>query len=91
VPRLFHIPRNTVDGALATSELCPQIVGTPESAADQLQELFEEHPCDGFILTPTLMPGMYESFTRAVVPILQHRGLFRTEYAGKTLRENLRS
>jgi len=35
------------------------------------------------------MPGMYESFTRVVVPILQRRGLFRTEYAGKTLRENL--
>jgi hypothetical protein len=33
----------------------------------------------------------HESFTRAVVPILQHRGLFCTEYAGKTLRENLRS
>jgi alkanesulfonate monooxygenase SsuD/methylene tetrahydromethanopterin reductase-like flavin-dependent oxidoreductase (luciferase family) len=35
-----------VDGALATSELCPQIVGTPESVADQLQELFEEHACE---------------------------------------------
>jgi hypothetical protein len=36
------------------------------------------------------MPGLYESFTHAVVPILQRRGLFRTEYAGKTLRDNLR-
>ena len=42
----------------ATSELCPQIVGTPETVADQLQDLFEAHACDGFILTPTLMPGM---------------------------------
>jgi FMN-dependent oxidoreductase (nitrilotriacetate monooxygenase family) len=74
----------------ATSELCPQIVGTPDSVADQLQDLFESHACDGFVLTPTLMPGMYESFARSVVPILQQRGLFRREYAGTTLRENLR-
>ncbi len=74
----------------ATSELCPQIVGSPASVADQLQDLFESEACDGFILTPTLMPGMYESFVRGVVPLLQARGLFRTEYAGTTLRENLR-
>lgn len=73
----------------ATSELCPQIVGSPQSVADQLQDLFESEACDGFILTPTLMPGMYESFVRGVVPLLQARGLFRTEYAGTTLRENL--
>jgi FMN-dependent oxidoreductase (nitrilotriacetate monooxygenase family) len=74
----------------ATSELCPQIVGSPASVADQLQDLFESEACDGFILTPTLMPGMYESFVRGVVPLLQARGLFRTEYTGTTLRENLR-
>ena len=73
----------------ATSELCPQIVGSPESVADQLQELFEAEACDGFILTPTLMPGMYEQFCRAVVPVLQARGLFRREYAGATLRAHL--
>ena len=75
----------------ATSELCPQIVGSAASVADELQDLFESEACDGFILTPTLMPGMYESFVRGVVPLLQARGLFRTEYAGATLRENLRS
>lgn len=74
----------------ATSELCPQFVGSPETIADQLQDLFESRACDGFILTPTLMPGMFEQFTRAVVPELQRRGLFRREYAGKTLREHLR-
>jgi alkanesulfonate monooxygenase SsuD/methylene tetrahydromethanopterin reductase-like flavin-dependent oxidoreductase (luciferase family) len=74
----------------ATSELCPQIVGSPASVADQLQDLFESGACDGFILTPTLMPGMYEAFVRGVVPLLQARGLFRTEYTGTTLRENLR-
>ncbi len=74
----------------ATSELCPQIVGSPETIADQLQDLFEAQACDGFILTPTLMPGMFEQFVRAVVPVLQERGLFRRDYAGKTLREHLR-
>ena len=58
----------------ATSELCPQIVGSPETVADQLQDLFEARACDGFILTPTLMPGMFEQFVRAVVPLLQARG-----------------
>jgi FMN-dependent oxidoreductase (nitrilotriacetate monooxygenase family) len=74
----------------ATSELCPQIVGSPETVADRLQDLFEAHACDGFILTPTLMPGMFEQFVRAVVPVLQERGLFRRDYAGATLREHLR-
>jgi FMN-dependent oxidoreductase (nitrilotriacetate monooxygenase family) len=74
----------------ATSELCPQIVGSPETVADALQELFEARACDGFILTPTLMPGMFEQFCRAVVPVLQKRGLFRRDYSGTTLRAHLR-
>jgi FMN-dependent oxidoreductase (nitrilotriacetate monooxygenase family) len=73
----------------ATSELCPQLVGTPEMIADRLCDLFEDHACDGFVLTPTTFPGMYEEFCRMVVPILQERGVFRTEYAGATLREHL--
>ncbi len=75
----------------ATSELCPQLVGTPEMIADHLTELFEARACDGFVLTPTTSPGMFEQFSRAVVPILQKRGVFRTEYTGRTLREHLRS
>jgi FMN-dependent oxidoreductase (nitrilotriacetate monooxygenase family) len=74
----------------ATSELCPQLVGTPEMIADQLADLFEAHACDGFVLTPTTMPGMFEQFCRSVVPVLQKRGLFRTRYAGTTLRAHLR-
>jgi FMN-dependent oxidoreductase (nitrilotriacetate monooxygenase family) len=75
----------------ATSELCPQLVGTPEMIADQLTDLFEDRACDGFVLTPTTFPGMFEQFGRAVVPLLQKRGVFRTEYMGRTLRENLRA
>ena len=73
----------------ATSELCPQLVGTPEMIADQLTDLFQDYACDGFVLTPTTFPGMYEEFCRMVVPILQERGVFRKEYAGTTLREHL--
>lgn len=75
----------------ATSELCPQIVGTAESVADQLTEMFEARGCDGFILTPTEMPSSFESFTRSVVPILQKRGIFRSDYPGTTLRETIRA
>jgi len=74
----------------ATSELAPQVVGTPASVADQLTDLFEAKACDGFILTPTVFPGTWEQFVRSVVPELQRRGVFRTEYRGRTLRENLR-
>ncbi len=66
-------------------------MGTPEMIADQLTDLFEDRACDGFVLTPTTFPGMFEQFGRAVVPLLQKRGVFRTEYAGRTLRENLRA
>jgi hypothetical protein len=38
-----------------------------------------------------MFPGMFEQFCRSVVPELQRRGLFRTEYAGRTLRENLQA
>ena len=68
-----------------------ELVGTPSMIADRLQELFEAEACDGFVVTPTTFPGMFEQFCRGVVPELQRRGLFRTEYAGRTLRENLRA
>ena len=74
----------------ATSELCPQLVGTAEMIADQLTDLFESQACDGFVLTPTVFPGMFEQFCKSVVPLLQKRGVFRTAYAGRTLRDNLR-
>jgi alkanesulfonate monooxygenase SsuD/methylene tetrahydromethanopterin reductase-like flavin-dependent oxidoreductase (luciferase family) len=54
-----------------------------------LQDYFESKGCDGFIVTPTEMPGSFESFARSVVPILQKRGLFRDDYGGSTLRAHL--
>ena len=65
------------------------IVGTPGMVADRLEAMFNAGVCDGFVLTPNTFPGMFEQFCRSVVPELQRRGLFRTEYAGRTLRETL--
>ncbi|MBN8943364.1 MAG: LLM class flavin-dependent oxidoreductase [Rhizobiales bacterium] len=68
-----------------------ELVGTATTIADWLEETFETGFCDGFVLAPTMFPGMFEQFCRSVVPELQRRGLFRTDYAGRTLRENLQS
>ena len=67
----------------------PLLVGTATMIADQLQDLFESECCDGFILCPSLTPLAYEAFCKAVVPELQRRGIFRTDYAGGTFREHL--
>jgi alkanesulfonate monooxygenase SsuD/methylene tetrahydromethanopterin reductase-like flavin-dependent oxidoreductase (luciferase family) len=47
--------------------------------------------CDGFVLTPTVFPGTFEQFARSVLPELQAREIFRTDYEAATLRENLRA
>lgn len=81
----------------AAREFClrgtPMLVGNPEQVADQMQEMFEAEAADGFMLMPggTAMPGSVEDFARLVVPVLQKRGLFRTEYPGTTLRDTLRA
>ena len=51
--------------------------------------MFEGRGCDGFVIAATYVPGSYADFVRHIVPELQRRGLFRNEYTGKTLRENL--
>jgi FMN-dependent oxidoreductase (nitrilotriacetate monooxygenase family) len=66
-----------------------QVVGTPRSIADQLQQWFEEEGADGFNIMSPWLPGGLTEFADQVVPELQRRGLFRTEYEGRTLRENL--
>jgi FMN-dependent oxidoreductase (nitrilotriacetate monooxygenase family) len=65
------------------------LIGTPAHIADVMQAWFENQACDGFNITPTHLPGGCEDFVDMVIPELQRRGLFRTEYEGKTLRENL--
>jgi N-acetyl-S-(2-succino)cysteine monooxygenase len=65
------------------------IWGTPEQIADQLEEWFVTDAADGFNIMPPYLPAGLDDFVELVVPILQRRGLFRTEYEGRTLRENL--
>lgn len=65
------------------------MVGTPESIADRMEQWFRHEGADGFNLMPPSLPSGIEDFVEQVVPELQHRGLFRTEYEGSTLREHL--
>lgn len=60
--------------------------GTPEQIADELQLWFEQGAADGFNIMPPYLPGGLDDFVDRVVPILQERGLFRTDYTASTLR-----
>jgi alkanesulfonate monooxygenase SsuD/methylene tetrahydromethanopterin reductase-like flavin-dependent oxidoreductase (luciferase family) len=71
------------------NQMTPRLIGSANSIADRLQEMFEAGCCDGFMVVPALSPRGYEDFCRLVVPELQRRGLFRREYLGRTLHENL--
>jgi FMN-dependent oxidoreductase (nitrilotriacetate monooxygenase family) len=65
------------------------VKGTPEHIADVMEEWFMQEACDGFNVMPPYLPGALDEFVTLIVPELQRRGLFRTEYEGRTLRENL--
>jgi FMN-dependent oxidoreductase (nitrilotriacetate monooxygenase family) len=86
------------DGALTLRQLYLRIaggrghftvVGSATQVADQVQEWFEGGAADGFNVMPPTLPGGLDDFASLVVPELQRRGLFRTRYEGRTLRENL--
>jgi FMN-dependent oxidoreductase (nitrilotriacetate monooxygenase family) len=64
------------------------IAGPPEKIADNIQAWFETGAADGFNVMPPWLPGGFDIFAEQVVPILRKRGLFREEYAGKTLRDH---
>ncbi|NIY97219.1 LLM class flavin-dependent oxidoreductase [Salipiger sp. HF18] len=65
------------------------VFGTAEDIADDLEAWWRAGACDGFIILPPYYMRPQEEFCEQVVPILQERGLFRTEYEGSTLREHL--
>lgn len=65
------------------------VVGTPKHIADTIEDWFVHQGADGFNIIPPLLPGGFEDFVNHVVPELRRRELFRTEYEGRTLRENL--
>ena len=65
------------------------LCGTPAMVADTLEEWFHGGAADGFIVMPSALPSGLEDFVRLVVPELQRRGLFRTRYEGRMLRDHL--
>lgn len=73
----------------AQGVLLPQFVGTASQIADQIEEGFTGGEADGYILSAAQAPGTFIDFVDFVVPELQRRGLFRTEYTGTTLRDHL--
>jgi alkanesulfonate monooxygenase len=65
------------------------LIGSASQIADSMAEWFLNRGVDGFLIQPSHLPGGLEDFITLVIPELQERGLFRTEYEGTTLRENL--
>lgn len=66
-----------------------KLVGSPATIADTMQQWREADACDGFLAVPTHYPTGVEDFTQRVVPELQRRGIFRSEYTGTQLRDHL--
>jgi len=64
------------------------MAGTPEQVADLIEDWFTDGAADGFNIMPPLLPAQLDVFAAEVIPLLQRRGLFRTEYTGTTLREH---
>jgi FMN-dependent oxidoreductase (nitrilotriacetate monooxygenase family) len=64
-------------------------IGTSAAVADAMDEFVQTDASDGFVLVPHITPGGLDEFAEKVVPLLQERGSFRTEYEGTTLREHL--
>jgi alkanesulfonate monooxygenase SsuD/methylene tetrahydromethanopterin reductase-like flavin-dependent oxidoreductase (luciferase family) len=65
------------------------MVGTPATIAEEMEEWLMTEGSDGFTIQFPYLPGGLDDFVDRVVPELQRRGIFRREYEGKTLRDNL--
>jgi len=99
--QLPPIPERLVDVAardkLSVRQLAQRVggygglsfVGTPAIIADQMEEWLTSEGCDGFNIMFPFLPAGLDDFVDKVVPELQMRGIFRREYEGRTLRENL--
>jgi alkanesulfonate monooxygenase SsuD/methylene tetrahydromethanopterin reductase-like flavin-dependent oxidoreductase (luciferase family) len=66
-----------------------EVIGTPAQVADTMQQWFEQGAADGFNVIVPYFPGGLNDFVDGVIPELQRRNLFRTEYESSTLRGNL--
>ena len=69
--------------------LGPRVVGSAEEVADFLQDWVEETDVDGFNLAYAITPGTFEDVVEFIVPELQRRGVYQTEYTPGTLRQKL--
>jgi FMN-dependent oxidoreductase (nitrilotriacetate monooxygenase family) len=65
------------------------VVGSAEQVVDVMVERFENFAADGFNIVPSALPQTLDDFVEHVIPILQEKGLYRTEYTGTTLRDHL--
>ncbi|KMO73161.1 F420-dependent methylene-tetrahydromethanopterin reductase [Mycolicibacterium chubuense] len=80
---------------LSTRELIVEVtgrqnfIGSPATVAADIDRLVQADASDGFILVPHVTPGGLDPFVDRVVPLLQERGVFRTDYTGTTLRDHL--
>lgn len=74
---------------IAAGRTSAAMTGTPVQIADAMEEWFNTGAADGFVIIPPILPDQLEVFVEKVVPELQRRGLFRTEYEGSTLRDHL--
>ena len=80
---------------LTTRELIVEVtgrqsfIGSPDTVARTINEFVQEDASDGFILVPHITPGGLDEFADKVVPLLQERGVHRTDYEGSTLRDHL--
>ena len=66
-----------------------QVVGTPQDIADQMEAWYDDYGADGFNIMAPITPTGLTDFVELVLPELRRRGLFRHDYEGRTLRENL--
>ena len=87
--RREHLTLRQVAMRMASARSHWLLKGTPQSIADQLEYWFCNGAADGFNLLPQIVPGSINELVDLVVPELQKRGLFRLDYEGRMLRENL--
>jgi FMN-dependent oxidoreductase (nitrilotriacetate monooxygenase family) len=73
----------------AVSSGSPQIVGSADTIADEMERLFVEGRGDGFLITPSVLPESFRHFADEVAPRLQKKGLLRSRYQGRSLRDLL--
>ncbi len=86
--RREHLTVRQLIGRLGGGRGHRTFAGTAEQVADTIEHWYDSGAADGFNIMPAVLPSGLEVFVDRVVPILQERGLFRTEYTGSTLREH---